>query len=86
MGRSMQTYGAGRKSGGDSGVDGTWENPGNVVWRQPQVLSIVMASSPLRGEEAYYLTCNLAYNRAIPTESTYAPHTLTYGKCMLSYV
>lgn len=82
----MQTYGAGRKSGGDSGVGGTWENPGNVVWRQPQVLSIVMASSPLRGEEAYYLTYNLAYNRAIPTESTYAPHTFTYGKCMLSYM
>ena len=45
-----------------------------------------MASSPLRGEEAYYLTYNLAYNRGIPTESTYALHTFTYGKCMISYV
>ena len=67
-------------------MGGAWENPGNVVWRQPQALSIVMASSPLRGEEAYYLTYNLAYNRAIPTESTYALHTFTYGKCMISYV
>ena len=82
----MQTYGAGRKSGGDSGVDGTWENPGNVVWRQPQVLSIVMAPPPFQGGGAYYLTYNLAYNRTIPTESTYALHTSTYGKCMLSYV
>ena len=82
----MQTYEAGRKLGRGSGVDGTWENPGNVVWRQPQVVSIVMASSPLRGEEAYYLTCNLAYNRVIPTESTYALHTFTYGKCMISYM
>ena len=82
----MQTYEAGRKLGGGSGVDGTWENPGSVVWRQPQVLSIVMASSPLRGEEAYYLTYNLAYNRAIPTESTYAPHTSGTGKCMISYM
>ena len=82
----MRAYWAGRKLGSGSGVVGTWENPGNVVWRQPQVLSIVMASSPLRGEEAYYLTYNLAYNRAIPTESTYALHTFTYGKCMLSYV
>lgn len=82
----MQAYGAGRKPGSGSGVGGTWENPGNVVWRQPQALSIVMASSPLRGEEAYYLTYNLAYNRAIPTESTYALHTSGGGKCMLSYV
>lgn len=82
----MQTYGTGRKSSSGSGVDGTWENPGNVVWRQPQVLTIVMASSPLRGEEAYYLTYNLAYNRAIPTESTYALHTSGTGKCMISYV
>lgn len=82
----MHAYGAARNSGGGGGVDGTWENPGNVVWRQPQVVSIVMASSPLRGEEAYYLTYNLAYNRVIPAESTYALHTLTYGKCMLSYM
>lgn len=82
----MQTYVEGRKLGGGSGVDGTWENPGNVVWRQPQVVSIVMASSPLRGEEAYYLTYNLAYIRAIPAESTYAQHTFGGGKCMLSYV
>lgn len=76
----------GTQIGSGSVVDGTWENPGNVVWRQPQVLSIVMASSPLRGEEAYYLTYNLAYNRAIPTESTYALHTFGGGKCMISYM
>jgi len=45
-----------------------------------------MAYSPLRGGEAYYLTYNLAYNRVIPTESTYAQHTFTYGKCMISYM
>lgn len=75
----MTAYALRRKSG-------TWEKPGNVVWSQPQVLSIVMAYSPLRGEYAYYLTCNLAYNRAIPTKSTYAPHTSGTGKCMISYM
>nr|DAS61919.1 MAG TPA: hypothetical protein [Caudoviricetes sp.] len=45
-----------------------------------------MAYSPRRGEYAYYLTCNLAYNRAIPTESTYAHHTFGGGKCMISYM
>ena len=82
----MQTYEAGRKLGRGSGVVGTWENPGSVVWRQPQALSIVMAPPPFQGGGAYYLTCNLAYDRAIPTESTYALHTFTYGKCMISYM
>nr|DAX92676.1 MAG TPA: hypothetical protein [Caudoviricetes sp.]DAY01378.1 MAG TPA: hypothetical protein [Caudoviricetes sp.] len=45
-----------------------------------------MAYSPLRGEYAYYLTCNLAYNCAIPRKSTYAHHTFGGGKCMISYM
>nr|DAJ87074.1 MAG TPA: hypothetical protein [Caudoviricetes sp.] len=42
-GKSMTAYALRSKPG-------TWEKPGNVVWRQPQVLSISMAYSPLRGE------------------------------------